>query len=178
MEDFLETHKLFEEDSTQTTTGPALGIPAELTILMGRVNSNSYANGFLKFIVPDEFRHYFSLWNLKPDDCFPFIKSAFGCLIFFHEQQYKVLNSVYNNIDLLGEKDEIDFVMDIVLCDRPALESSFCIDIYEQAFGRLGPPKLDEIYAFIPALGLGGSRNAASVEKANMETQMLILSQI
>ena len=177
MEDFLATYPLFERDETKTVeTGAQM--PAELTALLDQVNSNSYADGFFKFVAPQHFRHYCALWNLDPDACFPFLKTAFGHLILFHAGQYKALNPVHNDIDLLGEQGEIDFVMDVLLCDRSSLEGSFFIDIYEQVFPKLGPPKVNEIYAFVPALGLGGSRSAENVQKVSMEQQMLILSQI
>lgn len=177
MDDFFQTYPLFEEDPTKTVE-PGAQLPAELTALLDQVNSNSYANGFFKFVAPQEFRHYGALWNLNPDDCFPFLKTAFGHLILLHERQYKAINPVHNDIDLLGAQDELDFVMDVLLCDRSSLEGSFFIDIYEQVFAQLGAPKVDEIYAFIPALGLGGSRAAENVQKVSMEQQMLILSQI
>jgi len=177
MDDFFQTYPLFEKDATKTVE-PGAQVPAELTALLDQVNSNSYANGFFKFVAPQQFRHYCALWNLNPDDCFPFLKTSFGHLIVFHERQYKAINPVYNDIDLLGEQDELDFVMDVLLCDRSSLEGSFFIDIYEEVFGRLGPPGLDEIYAFIPALGLGGNRAPENVQKVNMEQQLLILSQI
>jgi hypothetical protein len=103
---------------------------------------------------------------------------AFGHLVFYHDEQYKLLDPVFNNIDSLGEKDELDFVMDIALCDRPALENTFMIDVYEQAFPDLGAPKLDEIYAFVPALGLGGDRLATNVKRSLMAVEMNILSQL
>lgn len=175
MENFLETYPIFEEGPTKTVEP---GMPAELAALLDQVNSNSYANGFFKFAAPQQLRPYCALWSLDPDECFPFLKSAFGHLILFHEGQYKAINPVFNDIDLLGEQDELDFVMNVLLCDRSSLEASFFIDIYEQTFPRLGPPKLDEIYAFVPALGLGGSQTAENVQKVNMEQQMLILSQL
>ena len=89
-----------------------------------------------------------------------------------------MLDPVHNCIDSLGGKDELDFVLDILLCDREGLINSFFIDAYEQSFGRLGAPQSDEVYAFVPALGLGGSRNPANVHKVKMEPQMMILAQI
>lgn len=177
MDNFLTTHPLLEENTTSTVIEDPR-VPAELNSVLQQANSNSYANGFFKFVLAKHFQHYCALWNLKSEDCFPFLKVAFGHLIFFHEGQYKAINPLFNDIDVLGQKDDLDFVMNILLCDRPGLEGSFLIDIYEQAFVKLGPPKLDEIFAFVPALGLGGSRNADYVQKLQMEREMLILSQI
>lgn len=178
MDQFFLTHKLYEENREPTIAGEDENTPRQLVTLLSQVNSNSYANGFFRFISPAVFRHYFSLWKLDPADCSPFIKSAFGQLIFYHQEQYKVLNPVFNSIDVLGEKDELEFVMNILLCDRPSLESSFLIDIYEQTSERLGVPIVDEIYAFIPALRLGGSRSASAVQKIKMNAEMMILSQL
>ncbi|BAY09892.1 T6SS immunity protein Tdi1 domain-containing protein [Calothrix sp. NIES-2098] len=175
---FSLTHKLYEENSINTITVINHDVPSEVAEMLLLANSNSYANGFFKFISPSRFRPYFSMWNLNPNDCFPFIKCGFGHLIFYHQQQYKVLNPIYNCIDIIGEQDELDFVMNIILCDRQSLENSFFIDIYEQSFERLGPPQLSEIYAFVPALRLGGCRSASYVQKVNMNEQMMILSQL
>ena len=66
----------------------------------------------------------------------------------------------------------------VLLCDRQALENSFFIDLYEQVSERLGVPQLDEIYAFIPAIGLGGGRSVSHIQKVRMDEEMLILSRL
>ena len=179
MNTFLKKHNYYDRDTTQTTIGDVRNnIPDELRKILGQVSGNSYANGFFRFIAPHTFRRYCAMWKLDPNRCVPFIKCAFGHLIFYHEQEYKMLDPVHNCIDSLGGKDELDFVLDILLCDREGLINSFFIDAYEHAFGRLGAPQSDEVYAFVPALGLGGCRSPANVHKVKMEPQMMILAQI
>lgn len=178
MRQFASIHKLYNQDRTSTLIDADSNIPAELVSMLLHQNGNSYAAGFFKFISPDSFRHYFAMWNLNLVHCIPFIKCAFGHLVFYHEDQYKALNPVHNCIDFLGDKSELDFVMDILLCDRQSLENSFFIDLYEQVSERLGVPQLDEMYAFVPAIGLGGGRNASHVQKVRMDEQMLILSRL
>lgn len=178
MKEFLLTHKLSEKGNIESVAHSEHSIPDEVKTVFLQTNTNSYANGFFKFISPDTFRHYFPMWNLNPADCFPFIKCAFGHLVFYHQSQYKVLNPIYNCIDVLGEEGGLDFVMNIMLCDRQGLENSFFIDVYELVFEKLGSPKLNEIYAFIPAIGLGGSRDPSCVQKVQMNEQMMILSQL
>jgi hypothetical protein len=179
MKTFLLTHKLYKDGSIiYTSDNTKFNIPEELKKMLRQFCCNSYANAFFRFVKPDPFKFYFSMWNLNPDECIPFIKCAFGHLIFYHQLKYKLLNPVYNCIDILGKAGDLEFVMDILLCDRKGLENSFFIDIYEQSFERLGPPEIDEIYAFIPAIGLGGSRNASNVRKLSMDKEMMILSQL
>jgi hypothetical protein len=156
----------------------SIDIPKELESLIVYACCNTYANGFFRFVQPYLFRNYLSLWSLDANKCIPFVKSAFGHLIFYHEQQYKLLNPIYNCIDKIGKMGDLDFVINILLCDREGLENSFLIDIYEQAFERLGAPKSDEIYGFIPAIRLGGTRSASNLKKMPMKNEMMILSQI
>lgn len=162
----------------QVELGEYSGIPEQLTKMLLEANGSSYANGFFQFVSPAAFNEYLSLWKLDPAECFTFLKCAFGHLVFYHREQYKLLNPLFNSIEVLGEGKNIDFVMDIVLCDRPALENSFAIDIYEQVFPKIGAPGIDEIYAFVPPLGLGGNRNASNVQRRKMAVEMAILSQL
>jgi hypothetical protein len=177
MKNFLSTYPL--HDNAPATAIPAgLGIPDELRSMLDAVKGNSYAGGYFRFVPSGEFAPSLALWGLEPADCFVFLKCGFGQLVFLHEQQYKVLNPVFNSIDELDDVGGLEFVMDVLLCDRPGMEASFLIDVYEAALPRLGPPALDDMYAFVPALGLGGPRDAAQVQKKKMETEMAILAQL
>ena len=176
METFVATHKLHEAGQPVVITDAAA--PEELTALLNQVGTSSYANGFFRFVAPQTMRQYLELFNLNSAECYPFLKCAFGHLLFYHDAEIKVLDPVYNTVDSLGGKEDFDFVMNIALCDREALESAFMIDVYEQTFSTLGVPALDEIYAFVPALGLGGNRSAENVKKSTMLVEMNILSQL
>lgn len=178
MENFFSTHRAYKQNRTKTLSFSTGSVPEEIAVLLRQFHSDTYSNGFLSFVSPEEFRHYFSMWGLNPLECYPFIKFAFGQLVFYHQSQYKVLNPVYNCIDILGEKEEFEFVMDVMLCDRIGLENSFFADLYEQVWEKLGIVSKQEIYAFIPALGLGGTRDVLHVRKVNMDNEMMILSQI
>jgi hypothetical protein len=158
--------------------GEYADVPEQLKTMLLEANGSSYANGFFRFVSPVVFNDFLSLWKLDPSECFTFIKCAFGHLIFYHRREYKLLDPLFNRVEVLGGQEKLGFVMDIVLCDRPALENSFAIDIYEQVFPRIGAPGIDEIYAFVPSLGLGGSRNASHVQKRQMAVEMPILSQL
>ena len=178
MDTFLSTYRLSAQHEGGPGSGAALNIPPELTTWLNLVKRNSYADGFFQFVSAENCAPYFSLWGLDPAQCFGFLKCGFGHLVFYHDGQYKTLNPVYNCIDEVGDEGNLEFVMDILLCDRDGMEASFLLDVYENAFPRLGAPALAEMYAFIPALRLGGSRDANNVEKKPMRTEMAILAQL
>ena len=174
METFLSTYRLFK-------SGPPAAevpgeVPAELKELLSLVGTNSYADGFFTFVAPRTLDRFLGLAGIDQSGAHVFLKCGFGQLVFWHQQQYKVLHPVFNEVDELG--DDLDFVMDIALCDRPGMENSFMLDVFEQAFPRLGPPKLDEIYAFVPALKLGGPRDVANVRRSKMDVELPILLQL
>lgn len=179
MDQFIRTHLPVEAQPDEGPIAVDAGAPDELRALISSAPARSFARGFWRLVPAAPFRPYLARWNLKPEECVPFLKCAFGHLLFYHRNRYMVLNPVHNCVDPIGDKGDLDFfVMDIALCDRQGLESSFLIDIYEQAFDRLGAPGLDEMYAFVPALRLGGPRDAANVQKRPMRVEMPILAQL
>jgi hypothetical protein len=173
MKTFLATYAI---DKPGAAAAVPEGLPADLKAMLEQVGASTYANGFFGFVPPPTFDQYLELAGIDPAAGHVFLKCGFGHLVFVHEDQYKVLNPIFNEVDELGE--DLDFVMDIMLCDRPALENSFMLDVYEQAVPRLGAPDLDEIYAFVPALKLGGARSAANVRRSKMPVEMQILLQL
>lgn len=178
MDTFLSTHPLHVQHDAKASAGTGRSIPAELKTFLDAVKGNSYANGFFQFVSPSAWGGFFSLWGLDPTHCYAFLKCGFGHVVFHHEGQYKALNPVHNSIDELGDEGDLEFVMDTLLCDRPGLEASFFVDVYEAAFPRLGAPSANEMYAFVPALGLGGSRDPAMVQVRPMRIEMPLLAQL
>lgn len=176
MESFLATYSLYEAGPPAVDVDATL--PGDLREMLRQVGTNVYANGFFRFTSPNPLRDYLALAGLEASECVPFLKCAFGQILFHHRKEYKFLNPVYNTIDVAGGEEDLAFVMDIALCDRPAMEASFQLDVFEAAFPRLGVPTIDEIYAFVPALALGGGPTAESVRKTRMDVEMRILLQL
>lgn len=178
MPDFFATHPLYERGLPDPALDTYTGMPDELRQELKQVGTSSYSNGLFRFVAPAEFRNYLSLFKLDPAECLPFLKSAFGHLLFLQGEDYKLLDPIVNSIDALGEPLDLRFAMNMLLSDREILESTFLIDVYEDVFPLLGAPAVDEMYAFVPAIGLGGSREAGNVRKVKMAAEMQILSQL
>lgn len=177
MPDFFETHPLHEAGPVD----PALhtyAAPDDLRALLTRAGTSSYSEGLLRFVVPSEFRDYLSLFRVDPKDSLPFLKSAFGHIVFLHGDRYRLLDPIVNSVDDLGDPLDLDFAMSMLLSDRDILESTFLIDVYEQAVPKLGAPGPDEMYTFVPAVGLGGDRDPEHVRRVRMAVEMPILAQI
>lgn len=153
-------------------------MPADLMELLKGMTVSSYRNGFLTFLPPEDFQDIFAYWNLPTFSCYPFLKSAFGMIIFLHDGQYKLLDPIANEIILLAESGDLDFLLNFMLCDRTGLENTFHIHLYEQVFPIIEAPEPDECFAFLPAVRLGGILDASNIQKTKLKPQLAILSQL
>lgn len=178
MKTFLSTHKRDGVPGVRGVGTLPPHLPRELSEVLTQLRGGSFASGFFEFVDSNSASRYLSLWQIDSTNCVTFLKCGFGQLLFYQAGEYKLLNPIYNEIDVVGDEGELEFVLDVFLCDRRTLDASFLMDLYERAFPRLGPPKEDEIYALVPALGLGGSRDAAHVKVAKMQSEMPILAQL
>lgn len=148
-------------------------LPADLRDLVTARCGDSHAEGFFMFVAHADVAPALAIWDVAAKGAFAFLKCAFGHLIVYQQGQYRILDPVFNVVD--EATDSLAFVLDVLLCDRPAMEASLFIDVYEQAYPRLGAPDVGEMYAFYPALGLGGARDPAHVRKVGLAQELRIL---
>lgn len=175
---FINCHSIYKNYQQQIAVDNYDWLPLDLIQFLENKNVASYSNGFFTLVANADYNDIFEYWNLPVNECFLFIKSAFGMFIFYSEKQYWLLDPIANEIIPLGGESDLNFITDTVLCDRIALESTFLINIYEEAIQHLLPPELDECFAFVPAVKLGGSLNATHVKTVKLKEELYILSQL
>ncbi|MCP4368490.1 MAG: DUF1851 domain-containing protein [Deltaproteobacteria bacterium] len=136
-----------------------------------------YAKGLIWLVDPSEYEDILEEW-LEPSsyDCIVFARTAFGDLYFWSNNKAYYLSVHYGKLKKIT--DDIEILFETVLCDHTVLEEVLMQTIYLEAYERLGPPKSDECYAFVPALALGGSRTAVSLQKVTLREHLGILVQL
>ncbi|MQX37343.1 GAD-like domain-containing protein [Roseospira navarrensis] len=141
----------------------------------------AYADGRLWLVNPDDYTEAMDEW--LPDLCadpdtrpLVFARSAFGDLLVAHDADSTgQLNVHYGRfVDLVAEPDDF---LDLLL-DLPYLADALDGDLAAQAVLRAGPLAADEMFAFQPALALGGARHLDHVVKVKMEPHLAILVQL
>jgi hypothetical protein len=175
---FIEVHPLWKTYDSTIHIADKKDLPDELYELLEGKPETGYNKGFVTMVNPDTYREVFALWDLEPAECTPFLKFAFGQFIFFHHNEYKILDPVYNTISMAGKRDDLKFVMHILLSDEEGLKNAYFKSIYFSVVDKLGAPAPDECYAFVPALGLGGAAKKGNVKKTKLITELTILSQL
>jgi hypothetical protein len=134
-----------------------------------------FFNGFWWFTNPLELHE-----DLAPfaagNDVFPVARNAFGCFLVRHGEDYRHLNPHVKTFTVLS--DELALILNMTMTDAFALRDMYFFDAFKPAFDRVGKVGADEMYAFAPALKIGGTTDPASVHIVKMREHLAFLAQL
>lgn len=151
---------------------------------------SGYLNGLYWITNPDDYSEIIYDWledtPLVDDDVYYVLaRSAFGELLIWGENNFyryyiKPMEGILHDT---GEKTETaEFYGDLFFfySDKDSLDH---IDIngkklFDRAVKKLGVLKADEMYAFEPALALGGEESLSHLAKVNLPVHMKLLKQV
>lgn len=139
-------------------------------------------NGFLEFF--DGFWWFTNPLELRDDlapfadnqQVFPVVRNAFGCFLVRHGDTYYHLNPHVRNFTQLSP--HLALILNVTMTGPFALRDMYFSEQFQPAFDRLGKVADDEMYAFAPALGMGGTVNAEGVHIVKMREHLAFLAQL
>ncbi|MDC5391441.1 DUF1851 domain-containing protein, partial [Acinetobacter baumannii] len=149
-----------------------------------------YLNGLYWITNPDDYAEVIYDWleetPLPDDDVYHVLaRSAFGELLIWGEKNFYryYLKPMEGILHDSGEKDEdAEFYGDLFFfySNKDSLDH---IDkngkkLFDRAVKKLGVLKADEMYAFEPALALGGEESLTYLAKVNLPVHMKFLKQV
>ncbi|CAA0200024.1 MULTISPECIES: type VI secretion system immunity protein, TaeI family [Acinetobacter] len=149
-----------------------------------------YLNGLYWITNPDDYAEVIYDWleetPLPDDDVYHVLaRSAFGELLIWGERNYgryyiKTMEGILHDNGLQEEGAEFYGNLFFFYSDKDSLDH---IDkngkkLFERAVKKLGVLKADEMYAFEPALALGGEESLAYLTKVNLPVHMKLLKQV
>lgn len=157
-------------------------LPDELTGLYTSTGTGKYGKGLIEIIRPGTFTGTLETWlGKKTPDYLPVAISAFGYLYYYRkltEEDDDVceLNPHYRSINTIAESvvESIDGFFNNYLTSDETRTKALKSDLFEAAHRKHGLLKPGEIYCFVPALCLGGSESAESL---NAEVHLDLLFQ-
>lgn len=117
---------------------------------------NSFSNGFLRTLQRDAISTLMPIWKWADRSTFIFMRTAFGGLFYKRKANYYVFDPISGDRVNLGS--DLEFLLNIALCDDESLKNAFLFDIYKRGVELKGVPQKDECFAFVPALKLGGTK--------------------
>lgn len=173
---FFDVHPIDAPASREVAIPERLQIDADLRSFLSVSNITSFSNGFLRTLNSDELLALFSVWRWAGTSTFIFMRTAFGGLFCKNKSSYYFFDPTSN--DLVNLTNDLNFVLNIALCDRQTLDNAFFFNLYKRGSKLKGVPQEDECFAFVPALKLGGKKSVENLEIVKLKEHLYLLSQI
>jgi hypothetical protein len=152
-----------------------LGLPAYYVEYLRARGLQSFANGFWWFTNPLELRDTLAPFT-GSEEALPVLRSAFGCFLVWHGDAFHHLNPHVGNFVKLTP--ELAIILNATMVDAYAMRDLHFHDQFESVIDRLGPVKADEMYAFAPALRMGGTVRPDGVHIAKLREHLAFLAQL
>jgi hypothetical protein len=136
---------------------------------------SSYLNGLLIATDPSDYYDLIDGWVEDSDKCHVVLRTAFGSFYYLKDGEYydqEVINKISSHL-----QNRFDFIIKYTLADKNNQDSLLHKGIYDKVVKRLGPPDYDEVYAFVPAISMGGDYNPDNVQKVKLKEHLALLAQ-
>ncbi len=178
LNDFLETNPRSRKSRPYDNKEIALLVeskaPSDIFGFLKEEGYMTYHDDFFSTTMPQDHFQTFSEWGLNGKECFAFLKTAFGSLCYCYKDKIFQLDPVSGNV----YKGRFRFCkfMNLLATMDSFLEACY-FDIY-QKIEKKQVLRSDEIYAFVPALPLGGSLEGSKLEVVKIREHLSILAQL
>lgn len=162
--------------------------PKELIILWQEVGLGIFSNGLFRIVSPDDYQDFVDTYIEGKEKYFeyllPFMTTAFGDIFAWvkdirQNEEYSIFINVRKGYWNLVTTD-ISLLFAHYIRIKSCLEHYFAIkdSDYLSLVKRLGTPKIDECFGFVPALALGGSKSLKNIQIVKMLPYIDIIAQM
>jgi hypothetical protein len=131
----------------------AARLPTDLLNAWTDLGWGGFGNGKLWLTDPAELEFALDLFLQEPEGAIAFARTGFGNVYYLRGNDVKLIDVHY------GKQYEVvnieGFFSSYVLSEEASYDDMMA-DLYDEAVLRLGAPSPNEMFAFVPALALGG----------------------
>jgi hypothetical protein len=173
---FLEMHRRDAVPAKDIPIPENIDLDNDLESFLFSVGVSSFSNGFLRTLNHDDLSPLIPAWKWADAKTFIFLRTAFGGLFYIKALNYYFFDPLYD--DHVNLTDDLGFILNIALCDKKSLRSTFLFHIYQEGVALKGIPQKDECFAFVPALKMGGVKSAEHLEIVKLKEHLYFLSLI
>lgn len=150
-------------------------LPADAIELLRGRGTGLFAEGFLRLIDPARYREAVATAVADGENAIPLFATAFADVIYWNGSAYEVARFRDGRRELVTAR--LDFLLRY-FADPGETRRLFRDELYEQAVARHGVPGIDECFAFVPLLALGGGEHVEHLERVAMREHILLISQL
>ena len=149
-----------------------------------QVGLGQYADGLLTLIDPRQYAATLQGWLMRdsPDpDRVPLALSAFGTLLYYRrlsgrDEDVAYIDTVYSASAVVAWS--LDACFNEVLCSEGGAEALLAPELFSECRELHGPLQPGQIYAYVPALSLGGSADARHAQPSDALVHLDMLLQL
>lgn len=161
--------------------------PKELVTLWQEVGLGIFCNGVFRIVSPDDYQDFVDTYIEDKERYFeyslPFMTTAFGDVFvwvkdIFQNREYAIFINVRSgNWSIITSR--IDLLFSLYMADEKWLKKFFDLKVtdFSKLTDKLGIPKVDECFGYVPALALGGSKSLKNVQIVKMLPYIDIIAQ-
>lgn len=172
---------LFESFEKELSASPVLcekysgRLPAGLVGVWRKYGFGSLLNGYLRIINPDEYRSLLDDTYVLSGSAIPIFATAFADLVTWEKGRYLRMVD-YKNGGFAGISAGFDFFWND-LTDGVFNGRFFDLELYAAAVGKLGRPRFDECFGYVPLMGLGGCGGVDSLRRVKLREHITLIAQ-
>lgn len=161
--------------------------PKELITLWQEVGLGIFCNGLFRIVSPDDYQVFVDTYIEDKERYFeyslPFMTTAFGDIFVWvkdicQKREYVIFINVRSgNWDIITSR--IDLLFNVYIVSEEWLKKDFDLKVtdFSKLTDKLGIPKADECFGYVPALALGGSKSLKNVQIVKMLPYIDIIAQ-
>lgn len=161
--------------------------PKELVTLWQEVGLGTFCNGLFRIVSPDDYQDFVDTYIEDKERyfeySFPFMTTAFGDIFVWvkdicQKREYAIFINVRSgNWDIITSR--IDLLFKVYIVSEEWLKKDFDLIVtdFSKLTDKLGIPKTDECFGYVPALALGGSKSLKNIQIVKMLPYIDIIAQ-
>lgn len=162
-----------EDETIQKYTGK---VPSELIDIWTHLGYGTFMNGYLKIINPDDYADLLNDSYFRADTAIPVLATAFGDIITWEKDEFVgIVEYRYGRSRIMISDFDL-FLM--LLKDDSFIKDFFQMDMYKQAYDKLGSLNYNECYGYVPLLALGGTENVSNLRKAALKEHIAVITEL
>jgi hypothetical protein len=159
-------------------TDPAPGrvaVPDPIESLVREQQIGALNDGLLWWVDPREFDEAVDEFA-SGQRLSVFARTAFGDMIAWGEAGVVYVSVTTAQVDQMT--DDVDIFFNYTLVSKDFIQKVLKKSVFDAVRRRLGPVGLQQCYAFVPALALGGDGSLESVQLADLHEHLHLLVQL
>jgi len=142
---------------------------------------SSFKNGFLWIIDPISYKDDYLPWfkniesqqgYIEADKTFPFLRTAFGDVVFFCGKQLGFISISTGVTNYLS----MNFYLNVSLTEKETLRDLYLFEMFKN-FSSEEKIGSEECLGFLPPLALGGELDEENIQKVGLREHLAFLSQ-